>query len=49
MLTCGRPDMPAMQVIAIVRRRIASTEAGSALRNGARLAAEGSTATPLAP
>ena len=41
--------MPAMQVIAIVRRRIASTEAGSALRSGARLAAEGRTATPPAP
>ena len=46
-LTCGNPAMPAMQVIAIVRRRTASTAAGSASRRGATLAADGSTATAV--
>ena len=35
-----------MQVMAMVRRRTASTWAGAASRRGARLAAEGSTAAP---
>jgi hypothetical protein len=35
--------------MAIVRSRTASTAAGSASRHGARLAADGSTATPSSP
>ena len=48
-LTCGSPASPAMQVIAIVRRRTASTLAGRHRAAARALAADGSTATPSSP